>query len=171
MGRELDEGGKGLAIGTFTLLGVRQRLVCLGELLGEIQCVVIAQLLELMPQRLEARGNASLLSARGLQRLTCLIERGGDASRLALDGCELLLGCSLIGELKALGHHMRVLLGNLDVLFCLLKGAHGGFFCRTGFLGARLCGFELTLCFAQGLCIALARLLGTHRLIQGALGF
>ena len=111
-----------------------------------------------------------MLSARGLQRLTCLIERRGDASRLAFDGCELLLGCGLIGELKALSHHVRVLLGNLDVLFCLLKGAHGGFFCRTGFLGARLCGFELTLRFAQGLRIALTGLLGTHRLIQGTLG-
>ena len=170
MGRELDEGGKGLAIGTFTLFGACQRLVCLGELLGETQRVVIAQLLELMVQRLEARGNARLLSARGLQRLACLIERGSDASRLALDGCELLLGCSLIDELKALGHHMRVLLGNLDVLLCLLKGTHGSFFRRAGFLGAGLCGFELTLRFAQGMRIALAGLLGADRLVQGALG-
>ena len=171
MRRELDEGGKGLAIGTFALFSACQRLVCLSKLLGETQRVVIAQLLELMPQCLEARGNARLLSARGLQRLACLIERGSDASRLALDGRELLLGCSLIGELKALGHHVRVLLGNLDVLFCLLKGAHGGFFCRASLLGARLCGIEQALRFAQGLRIALTGLLGTYRLVQGMLGF
>ena len=54
LGRELDKGGKGLAIGAFALFGACQRLVCLGELLGETQRVVVAQLLELMAQRLEA---------------------------------------------------------------------------------------------------------------------
>ena len=111
-----------------------------------------------------------MLSACGLQCFACLIECGGDALCSILDRRELPLSCGLIGELKALSHHMRVLLGNLHVLFCLLKSAHGGFFCRTGFLGARLCGFELTLCFAQGLCIALAGLLGTHCLVQGMPG-
>ena len=54
LGRELDKGGKGLAIGAFALFGACQRLVCLGALLGETQRVVVAQLLELMAQRLEA---------------------------------------------------------------------------------------------------------------------
>ena len=57
-----------------------------------------------------------------------------------------------------------------QVLLCLLKGTHGSFFRRTGFLGAGLCGFELTLRFAQGMRIALAGLPGAYRLVQGALG-